>query len=145
MKILDHIKYSAPASVSLIPFIGLNKSLVFFISSLIIDIDHWIDYIFRFKNASIKKMINYYGELFANRDNLTKKKFVGLSVLHTVEFFIFVYFLSLKYPLLVYVLWGFVFHLMLDVVYLVRYKIQFIRAYSIIEYLIRIKTRLSHK
>jgi hypothetical protein len=72
-----------------------------------------------------------------------EKNFYAFSLLHTAEVFLLVYILARlwSYNFFITVFWGMVFHLFLDVINLIYKRKFFIRAYSVIEYLIR-KPRL---
>jgi hypothetical protein len=68
-----------------------------------------------------------------------EKNFYAFSLLHTAEVFLLVYILARiwNFDLFITVLWGMIFHLFLDMISLAYKKKFFIRAYSVVEYLIR--------
>ena len=123
----------------LIPVLGVN-SVVFWASSVLIDGDHYLDYIYRnrFKDFSVKRMFTFHELLFVKGE---KKDFLGLNIMHTVEFLLLVYVASALtgWMWLKAVLWGMLFHMLVDLVYLYRQGRLFRRAISIIEYAIRWK------
>ncbi|MFH0769213.1 MAG: hypothetical protein V1932_06575, partial [Chloroflexota bacterium] len=63
----------------------------------------------------------------------------GLNILHTVESLLLLYGASVltDWMWLKAVLWGMVFHIVTDLIYLYRWRRLFRRAFSIIEYVIR--------
>lgn len=124
-------------SAALIPVLGVN-SAAFFASSVLIDFDHYLDYIYRnkFTDFSVKRMFAYADHLDAK---MPGQHFVGLSVMHTVEFLLLVFAISALTNLasIEAILWGLLFHLGLDLIYVYRRGIFFHRALSIVEYIIR--------
>jgi hypothetical protein len=72
-------------------------------------------------------------------DWLTRPEFLNLSIFHTIEFLSLVYILTiwLGSLMLKMVLWGMLFHMLLDTIHLSKLGVASKRAYSIIEFLIR--------
>jgi len=91
-------------SLILYPLYGLNVLIIFF-ANLLIDIDHYILYIFKFKSLDVVRAHNY----FFNEE----KSF--LLFFHTVEFLLVLLILSLSFKLVFFVLIGVVIHLLLDI------------------------------
>jgi hypothetical protein len=137
MKIEYHVVAGGVASAALIPVLGVN-SAAFFTASVLIDVDHYLDYVYRnnFTDFSIKRMFAFHDLL---DEKISETPFVGLSVMHTVEFFLLVYAVAALTGLAAIeaILWGLLFHMVLDLVYLYRQGILFRRALSIVEYVIR--------
>jgi hypothetical protein len=106
---------------------------------VLIDIDHYWDFLHRngFKDYSIKRMFAYHSVLF-NR-YLHHPGFLGLSVFHTAEFLLLFFLAAVVYDstVMMVIFWGMLFHLVLDVLYLVKYGAVFKRAFSIVEYFVR--------
>jgi hypothetical protein len=121
---------------------GFWRVLLFFAATVLIDADHYWDYLWRSKFADWSgwRMFRYY-DLIEERGN--KKNFYAFSLLHTAEILGGVYLLAYYWSSAVFmpVFWGMVFHLFLDTIYFARRRHLFIRAYSIIEYWVR-KPRL---
>ena len=134
----DHCILGGVAATALYPSFGFTNSVLFWLAAVFIDIDHYIDYVYRnhFTDFSPSNMIRFYNEL----DRFWRyPEFLAISVFHTAEF---------MGPLFIATLWsgsaaleavfiGCVFHIILDVVYLGRNDIWFIRVYSIAEYFLR--------
>ena len=85
-----------------------------------------------------------YDELITER--VHNRNFLGFSLLHTAEMFLLVYMLAhfWNYAFFITILWAMAFHLVLDMIYLLRKKAFFVRAYSIVEYWIRKKSMIHH-
>ena len=125
------------AASLLIPVLGVN-SVFFWASSVLIDGDHYLDYLYhnRFKNFSVKRMFEFHRHLFRNGQ---RPNFLGLNIMHTAEALLLVYAVSALtgWLWLKAVLWGMLFHMLVDVVYLYFQGRLFRRALSVIEYAIR--------
>lgn len=137
MQVKEHILYGGAVSVTLYPFFGL-KTLFFFIGSVLIDIDHYIDYLYygRFKNWSIKTMFKFHGMLALWRHN---PNIYALEAFHTAEFLLLflgvAYYFSSAELFLFFA--GMIFHLILDFIRLKQWGRVKARAFSFIEYWIR--------
>lgn len=130
MSLGSHLKYTAVASSAMLVFWDLQQILWFAIGSILIDVDHYIFYVFKCKKFDIKGMFAYYNMLMREKDRIT---YLGVLVFHTIEFFIVVGILSLYIPLMVYLLAGLIFHFILDTIFLYRIKCIPLRAYSLIQ------------
>lgn len=153
MVLKNHIIVGAIGAVAVFPLIGPLRAIVFFLSSVLIDSDHYIDYLWRTRKQnkfpaglSPKAMFKYYDQFYAHQFD---KRQLGFSLFHTVEIFIVVYLLSifvhygfLDQVFFLTVLAGMAYHMIFDVISLAWIKLHFIRAYSIVEYFIRFKKML---
>ncbi len=137
MKVEYHVVAGGVASAALIPVLGVN-SAAFFASSVLIDFDHYLDYVYRsnFTDFSVKRMFAFHEFLYEKTSDTV---FLGLSVMHTVEFLLLVYAVAALTGVAAIeaILWGLLFHMVLDLVYLYRQGRLFRRAFSIVEYVIR--------
>lgn len=144
MRPRDHVIYGSIGAVALYPFMG-KETAFFWAASVAIDIDHYIDYIWRnrLSDLSLRGMFEYHR-------HITKKwhdpAFLNIEIFHTVEFVL---------PLFVVAHWtasamlfaaclGLVFHMALDLLSLYKNGIFFARAHSLPEYFIR-KTMLQRR
>lgn len=119
----------------------LWRVVLFFISSVLIDADHYWDYLWRsrFADWSPTRMFRYYDILEIEWEKNKNPNFLGFSLLHTAEVFLAVYFLAIfwNYRFFITIFWGMLFHFLTDAAHLAYGKVLFIRAYSVIEYWIR--------
>lgn len=135
----DHAVLGAIGAAALYPTLGFNSAL-FWLGSVFIDIDHYADFVCRnrFTDFSFTNMVRYCKVL----DGYWRyPEFLALSALHTVEFLIPFGLIALftgSAPMEA-LLWGFVFHVVLDAAYLGRQGAMFIRVFSVTEYVLRIK------
>jgi len=137
VKAQHHIVSGGIASLLLIPLLGVN-SMIFWASSVLIDADHYLDYLYRnrFTDFSLRRMFTFHKYLL-EKDK--EPNFLGLDIMHTVEFLsllgVVVALTGLAW--LAALLWGTLFHMALDLIYLYRRGAIFCRALSVIEYAIR--------
>ena len=143
----QHTLIGGIAALILSPILGLG-AIPFWIGSVLIDADHYLEFIYhnRLTDFSIKRMYDYHNTLGGW---FSRPEFLNLSIFHTVEFLSLVYILTiwLGSPMLKAVLWGMLFHLLLDTIHLSRRGILNKRAHSIVEFFIRkelMKRRGSH-
>jgi len=137
MKPQHHAIIGGAVALALVPALGVN-SAVFWASSVLIDGDHYIDYVYRngFKDYSIKRMFDFHDLL---SDRVKERSFISLNLMHTAEFILLlgVAVAITGWTWLIAMLGGILLHMLLDVSYMYRQGILFSRAFSIIEYFIR--------
>jgi len=137
MKAQYHALSAGIAAPMLIPVLG-PYSAVFFASSVLIDGDHYLDYLYRngFKDFSVKRMFTFHKKLY---ENWKGKTFLGLNIGHTAEWLLLVYgaYAITDWMWLKAALWGMLFHMVFDLIYGYQRKGLRRRALSIIEYIIR--------
>lgn len=122
----------------IIPAIGLGGFLIIFLSSFLIDVDHYVYYIFKMKEFNLKKSMAWF---VLNRDKFEKmspkkKKqiYSGLCFLHGIETLIILLVLSLVYVkfanIFLFVMLGFIFHQILDIIDMYRVGFAFDKVLS---------------
>jgi len=138
VKLREHVVLGGGVALALSPVLGAQGSAIFWVASVLIDADHYGDYVYRngFRDWSPLRMFEFHRLLFFQ---IRRPDFLALSLCHTVEFFTFVYVAAavLKSSPLWAVFWGMCFHLLLDVIWLAWHRAVFSRAFSPIEYVIR--------
>ena len=107
-------------------FINPIYVVIIFLSSILIDIDHYFYYIFEKKNLSLKKGIKWYllkRKQFHNLSREEKKKHkYFVFIFHGVESIILLSILSMYFPILIYVVIGFSIHLIEDLIVAGKFK-----------------------
>ncbi len=143
MRLPGHIVLGGVAAVALLPFWGIPQSLLFWASAVLIDCDHYLDYLWKTKGKdwSPRRMFRYYDAMMKSEPD---RRNLGFSLMHTAEMFILVYLLALfvSYWFFMTILAGMLFHLLTDMVWLGSKNSFFIRAYSIAEYHVRKRNKL---
>ncbi len=137
MNMKQHLIATGAVAAAMTPFCHSADILLFAAGSILIDVDHQIFYYFRTGRHDIAGMFRYFSDDVDK--NLKAIPYLGICIFHTIEFFLAVAATSLFLPLLRYLLAGLVFHIVLDIYDLIRLKVPFIRAYSVIEHLVRRK------
>lgn len=85
------------------------QGLIVFAAAVLIDVDHWLLYVKKKKDFSVKRAYKWFYQFYINK---TRKVF--LFIFHTIESFIVVIILSIFFPIFLYVLIGMSFHILLD-------------------------------
>lgn len=127
-----HTAQGVITSAALYPILGENV-IPFGIATVFIDLDHVMEYIRDTKCFDVRGLFTYSKLTELN----LQRNFLVLSAFHTVECFALIAVLAFVYPVLWYVLAGMLYHLVADVVNMIRLGKPFGRAYSLIEYMIR--------
>lgn len=116
-----HIIFGIPFALICLyffPQIGFIGAGIIWLSSFLIDVDHYIYYVLIKKNFSLPKAYRWHK---LNRERMKKlsrterKKHKNeILFLHGIEPIIILYFLSWIWPPFIFVLIGFAFHLLMD-------------------------------
>ena len=108
----------------LFPKIGFFGAVVIFASSVLIDVDHYIYYVFKKKDFSLKRAYIWNVEIskkFCHLSKEQRKKFhKPFHFFHGIEILIVLFFLGIIYSFFFFILIGFSFHLILDFFYEVK-------------------------
>jgi hypothetical protein len=137
MNLKTHIATAVCLSPGAYYFTDLRMSVLFGASLVLIDIDHYLHYVYRRKNLSIGGMFSFYDDIWDRRGQL-----FGIEFLHTAEVLLLLLAAGFWWPEFWSVAAGFVVHMLFDVIQLWRYNVTFMRALSIAEYFIRKKNYL---
>lgn len=93
---------------------------LFFISSILIDFDHYIDAVIKNKSLSLKKAFVYYEidrKIWLREYKRGIRKKGGFHLFHTIEFIAFTGILSFVWVGFLYIFLGMVFHSILDIIF----------------------------
>jgi hypothetical protein len=134
----EHVILGGGAAGVLTPILGGEGGAVFWASAVLVDVDHYWDFLYRsgFRSWSPRKMFAFHHALFPRAG---RQDFLALNLFHTVEFLVFVYLVGawLGSGAVLAAFLGLVFHLGLDLTRLAMHRAMFARALSVIEYVIR--------
>ena len=128
MKPPFHIIFSLIASLILF-FLNLEPLLIllFFLSAVLIDADHYFFYIIRKKDLNFMRAYKYF-----------KKPRISVYIFHTIEFFLLLLILSLFFNFFWPIFFGCLFHIILDLTYeLTQKHKKYKRIYSLVLYLLK--------
>jgi len=131
--ITTHCAQAALSSAVIYPFAGGLNAAVFGLAVVLIDLDHVIEYV---RQTGSYKLWGVFPSCTIVSPNLSRGFYV-LNAFHTLEFLLIVGVLGLLHPAFFYAAAGVLWHCALDLVMLARKKVTFMRALSIVEYIIR--------
>ncbi len=105
----------------------INSSIVF-LASVLIDIDHYLFYIIKFKDRNLKKAYLWHKKL-------GRKHKPAMHLFHSAEFLFLVFALSLFSEIFLFILVGMLFHTLFDIIDMAVHRI-FTREYLLLRYLL---------
>lgn len=133
-----HAMIGTVVAAGLLPFAGPLPSAGFLGGSLLIDLDHYLDFLVhnRFRNFSLPKAFLYHKHLFLK---IKRVEFLSLEIFHTFEFLVCAgawAFFSHSAMFQGFTAGMFV-HCLSDILYLKRIGASSARAHSFLEYFLR--------
>lgn len=134
MTLGQHLALTGLAAAAISPLFSAREIALFCVGGVLIDVDHYFLYIQRRRNFSVPGMFRYYRELQPIQHRIP---YVGLCVFHTVDFFALVAVVAAFHPPLWALLAGLLYHFVIDLWYLRRKGIFFIRPFFLVEHLVR--------
>lgn len=138
MRVHHHILLGGGAALASVPLFQVEGSAVFWASSVLIDADHYWDFLARngFRDWSPRNAVRFHLALFKK---IHRPDFLALNGLHTAECILMTLLagLVLGLPTLIAAFWGMVFHLVLDLAWLGCHRAISRRALSLLEYWLR--------
>lgn len=104
--------------------IGWTGFLIIFLSSFLLDVDHYLFYVWYKKDYSLRNSYRWFVKLDRRFKNLSKEKKKKIKypplIFHGFEALVILIILSFFSKIFLYILIGFVFHEFLDIIYLIR-------------------------
>ena len=111
-------------------------SLVF-LTSFLIDFDHYLVAITNTKKLSLKKSLKYF-ECLGEKENKNNQREKGnFYIFHTLEFHILIFVLSTIKIEFFYIFLGMIFHSLLDVVWMIKKDRLYSREFLLVNWLIK--------
>jgi hypothetical protein len=105
-------------------FIGLTGFFIIFLSSFLIDVDHYLYYAISKKDFSLKNAYSWFIEKSSKANKLSKAEKKKLKtmpcIFHGIEAFFILAILSFFFPIFLFFLLGFAFHEALDAINIIR-------------------------
>lgn len=135
MKVSEHIVYSLLGGIIIFYLFSLKDALLFLAGGIFVDIDHYLSFIIKFKNFSLKKAYQYAVEAFQLVIK-NPKKYYGLGYFHNIEVLIFITILGFVFNFYFLPL-GMLLHIILDVIDAVKHKVIGARELSVIRYFLK--------
>jgi hypothetical protein len=134
MKLSSHVAQGICLGPVAYYLTDLRTALIFSASVVLIDIDHYLHYVYRKKNLKVSGMFAFYDEIWDRRGEM-----FGIAVFHTAEVLLLLLAAGFRYHAFRTVAAGFLVHMLFDFLHLLRHRVPFVRAFSLIEYLARKK------
>jgi hypothetical protein len=120
--------------------VTLFQAFIAFLSSFLVDVDHYLIYVFRTKNLSFKKAYGFFVE------STNKIYYRGyrcpLFIFHTIEFLIIIAVLSIYFKIFLFVIAGVLLHWALDWYVLLKNKVPYAKNFCGTHYIL---TRKKYK
>lgn len=108
------------------PSIGLTYILIIFLASFLIDFDHYLYYVFKKKSLNVNDAYSWFIETSqkerAMPENERKQYKKALFIFHVAEFWIILAALSFLNKIFLFILIGFLFHIMIDYIDIIIHK-----------------------
>lgn len=130
-----HIFWGAIFSLFIWEFVGEIKyeyTLLIFLSSIFIDLDHYINAVIKNKNLHLGRAFDYHKDMAKIQEGERKKgirKKGDFHLFHTIEFHLFIALIGIFWTPFFYIFIGMVFHSFLDFFYLINKDYLYRREY----------------
>jgi len=116
----------AAALYFIFPSIGILNAAIVFLSSFLIDVDHYIYYRYKTGNWNLKKAYDWFIQNSKKVYKMPRKErnncYTGFCALHGMEILVLLYLLSYIWNFAIFIFVGFAFHLLLDYIYQPTYQ-----------------------
>jgi len=110
----------------LFPQIGFLGASIIILSTVLIDVDHYIYYTFKKKDLSLKNSYNWFIRKVTTFNNLPRKQrnkfYIAFCCLHGLEVLLILLIFSTMFQYFFFIFIGFSFHLLLDLVSETRHR-----------------------
>ena len=134
---------------NLIFHISFFYGVILLFSAILIDVDHYLLYVYQKNNLSLKKAYWYFynrGIKFRKISRDKRKKYKeDILLFHNIEFLIIIFFLSWFYFPIFYILYGMILHMFIDIIDLIKKHIPLYTKTSIIYIYITNKNKKEFK
>ncbi|MBU4070195.1 MAG: hypothetical protein KJ646_04395 [Nanoarchaeota archaeon] len=110
----------------LFPQIGFLGASIIILSTVLIDVDHYVYYTFKKKDLSLKNSYNWFIRKVTTFNNLPRKQrnkfYIAFCCLHGLEVLLILLIFSTMFQYFFFIFIGFSFHLLLDLVSETRHR-----------------------
>ena len=118
----------------LFPEIGFLNFSIIFLSSVLIDFDHYMFYVFRKRDLSLSEAYDWHLSLMG------KIRKPIMMIFHSIEFILLITLLAFFYQIFIFILVGILFHSIADIIDMYYRDKLHLREFSLIRYLISDKS-----
>ncbi|MEM3405611.1 MAG: hypothetical protein QW117_01415 [Candidatus Pacearchaeota archaeon] len=120
----------------ILPYGEIFPYIIIFLSSVLIDIDHYFIYVYRKKDFSLLNSWRWHMMLNKNEKE-RNKEIPFLHIFHTFEFILLTFILSFFFKIFLWIFFGLIFHSFLDLKDMKRRKLYNTREYLLIKALLK--------
>jgi len=103
------------------PQFNLFASSIIFLSSFLIDIDHYLGYVYLKKDLNPMNAVKWHFKESKESLSLSRqernKRYAHLCIFHGIEILLLLYLLAYLNSIFLFILIGFSFHMILDIIY----------------------------
>ena len=124
-----HVYFGLLASIAVYFISGSINALIFFFASVFIDTDHYMAFVFKEKNWSLKKSYYYWKDEHYPYDEL--------MVFHTIEIWFLLLIIGLTIKPVLFLLAGMLYHELFDIYDMNKRKLYDARAISLFAWSVR--------
>jgi len=122
------------------PETNFNYLILVFLSSFLIDFDHYLIALTNTKKISLKKALKYFeclGEQEKTEKKINQRKKGHFYIFHTLEFHILILILTTIKIEFFYIFLGMIFHSLLDVVWMIKKDRIYRREFLLVNWIIK--------
>ena len=132
----NHIIIGALATIIIYLTLPITnfQAIIIFLSSFLIDVDHYLIYILTKKDLSQKNARKFFHKKRIEwlklpiREQAKYKRHIFMF--HGIESWILLLIISTYYPIVLFILYGFIIHMTLDYIEFIQYKQPFLAKFS---------------
>jgi len=132
--------------LSIFPQIGFIGFFLIILSTVLIDVDHYLYYVYKKNDLSLKNAYNWYIKNGKKYHTLPKDKqkniYFGICFLHGIEAIIILFAFSFYFTFLLFIIIGFIFHQLLDLIELINKRISPLKVISLTCSLVNTKNKI---
>ncbi len=136
----DHMLFGFFASliiVILFPGIGVYGFLLIFLSSVLIDFDHYLAYVYLTRDFSLSNAVDFCLKMGEKQMKSKKTATEPLMIFHTAELWLLLLMLSFISLFFLYLLIGIMIHVALDIYSMKQNNLLHVRPFSFIRHYLR--------
>lgn len=127
----------------IVPSVGFSGFLVILFSSVLIDVDHYIYYIFYKKDFNLLRAVRWFQKNLSSVLKLPEKErrkvYLGIYFLHGMDIILILFFLSFLNKIFLFIAIGFLFHQFVDFIEIVYLNVSYDKVLSFFYSVIKAK------
>lgn len=148
MKPLPHLFFGMIFVLILLfifPQIGFIGFFMILSSTVLIDVDHYLYYVYKKKDWNLRNAFNWFIKSGKKFNKMPKDQwdniYFAVCIFHGIEAIIILFAFSFHFQFLLFIITGFIFHQLLDLIQLIEKRISPLKVVSLTYLLIDIKSK----